>query len=203
DQRVVVGGFCYPQLADAVQDLDGEATLVENTELHAGNLLSLTAGLTAIPGKAGFLLMNADHIYPKAVADIVSKTAQEAKEITAFCDFDRPLGADDMKARFDDKGFVTAMAKTLDTWDGGYVGMTWIPADRREAYDDAIARLRATSGDNNAVERVLVTLAEAKTPPTHADISGHRWFEVDEPHERDAAEAGLRAVEIEKVGGAS
>ena len=44
---------------------------------------------------------------------------------------------------------------------------------------------------DNAVEHVLVRLAQASTPATHADISGHRWFEVDEPHERESAEAGL------------
>ena len=191
EQRVVVGGFCYDQLAAAVTELDSEATLVENTQLHAGNLLSLTAGLTAIPEDAGFLLMNADHIYPEAVARVVCGIIEGAEEITAFCDFDRPLGADDMKVRFDDDRRVVAMSKTLESWDGGYVGMTWVPASRRGRYNEAIAALRAEEGDNNPVERVLARLGEAGDRPHHGDISGHRWFEVDEPHEREKAEAEL------------
>lgn len=193
-RRIVVGGFCYPQLVEAVQELDAAATLVENTQLHAGNLLSLITGLRAVPEGEAFLLMNADHIYPREVAEIVARTTADATEVTAFCDFDRPLGADDMKARFDAQGRVAAMSKTLERWDGGYVGMTWVPASCRASYDDAVAALRSAHGDDNPVERVLVQLAEAKTAPTHGDISGHRWFEVDEPHEREQAEAGLRAA---------
>ncbi len=192
DPRVVVGGFCFDQLEAAVRELDPEATVVENTQLHAGNLLSLTTGLAAIPRGAGFLLMNADHIYPEPVAEIVRATADSAAEITAFCDVDRPLGDDDMKVRFDQRGRVLAMSKTLETFDGGYVGMTWVPASQRQRYDNAIAKLRAEEGDNNPVERVLARLAEAKTPPSHADISGHRWFEIDEPHERDEAEREMK-----------
>lgn len=193
DPRVVVGGFCFDQLEAAVRELDPEATIVENTQLHAGNLLSLTTGLAAIPAEAGFLLMNADHIYPEPVARVVRAAADQASEITAFCDFDRPLGDDDMKVSFDERGCVAAMSKKLEEFDGGYVGMTWVPASCRARYDEAIAKLRADEGDNNPVERVLARLAEAGTPPTHADISGHRWFEIDEPHEREQAEQEMKA----------
>lgn len=192
-KRVVVGGFCYQDVENAVRELDPQAEIVENKDLHAGNLLSLVVGLNAIDNAEGFLVMNTDHIYPQGVADVVNRVISNATEVTAFCDFDRKLGADDMKVSFDSTGHVKEMSKTLTSWDGGYVGMTWIPKRCREAYNKALQSLRDNHGDDNPVEKVLVTLSEMKMPPTHADISGHGWHEIDEPHEREAAEAALKA----------
>ncbi|MBW2732502.1 MAG: NTP transferase domain-containing protein [Deltaproteobacteria bacterium] len=189
---IVVGGFYYEQLEPVVRALDSEAVLVENTNLHAGNLLSLVAGMTALQDDQGFLLMNCDHIYPRQVAQIVENTARDASDITAFCDFDRELCADDMKVKLQGRR-VVSMAKTLEEWDAGYVGMTWIPDARRGDYDRAVGDFRATKGDDNPVERVLVHLAESEQRPAIADISGHGWHEVDEPHERERAEAALRS----------
>ena len=191
-ERIVVGGFCFDQVAAALQTLDPSATLVENTQLHAGNLLSLVAGLSALEAGASFLLMNADHIYPAAVGRIVAATAREAIEITAFCDFDRQLGADDMKVHFVD-GRVRTMSKQLESYEGGYVGMTWIPQQARTLYDAAVASLRDEAGDDHPVEHVLARLADQGHLPQHADISGHGWHEVDEPAERQAAERALLA----------
>lgn len=189
---IVVGGFYFDQLEPVVRALDPEVLLVENKELHAGNLLSLVAGMTALEPGRGFLLMNCDHIYPRGVAEVVARTARDARDVTAFCDFDRELGADDMKVELDEER-VVAMSKTLERWDAGYVGMTWVPEDQRERYDAAVRDFRATAGDDNAVERVLVYLADAGHRPAIADISGHGWHEVDEPHERDRAERALAA----------
>jgi choline kinase len=189
-RRIVVGGYFYEDVARAVRAVDAAAVLLENTNLLAGNILSLVVGLTQLePG--GFLLMNTDHIYPELVARLVSGVAQTANEVTAFCDFDRSLGADDMKVQLRD-GRVVAMSKTLVTWDAGYVGMTYVPESARAAYLSAVTETRRTLGDNTPVERVLVSLAQAGMGPTIADISGHGWFEVDEPHEREQAEAALR-----------
>lgn len=193
ERVIVVGGFYYDQLEPVARGLDGEALLVENKELHAGNLLSLVAGMTALEQGRGFLLMNCDHIYPRGVAQKVAQTAREATDVTAFCDFDRPLGADDMKVQLDERRVVT-MAKTLEEWDAGYVGMTWVPDGQRQRYDGAVRDFRATRGEDNPVERVLVHLAENDHRPAIADISGHGWHEVDEPHEREKAEAALRSA---------
>ena len=42
------------------------------------------------------------------------------------------------------------------------------------------------------VESVLVQLARGGAPPVIADISGHGWLEIDEPHERQRADEVLR-----------
>jgi choline kinase len=191
EHRIVVGGFCHRDVARRVTSRDADAVVVENSDFRKGNLLSLLAGRARLePG--GFLLMNTDHVYRPAIARMVAEVAAEATEVTAFCDRDRTLGADDMKVKLDDGGRVAAMAKTLGEWDVGYVGMTWVPSARVAAHADAAHHLLETAGEASHVEAVLVELARRGAPPAVADISGHGWLEIDEPHERARADEVLR-----------
>ena len=189
--RIVVGGFCHEDVARRVTSRDAEAVVVENSDFRKGNLLSLLAGRARLES-GGFLLMNTDHIYRPAIARMVAEVAERASEVTAFCDHDRTLGADDMKVKLDGQGRVAEMAKTLASWDVGYVGMTWVPASRVAAHGGAAHHLLATAGEGTNVEQVLVELARRGEPPMVADISGHGWLEIDEPHERQKAEEVLR-----------
>ncbi|HEY5944566.1 MAG TPA: NTP transferase domain-containing protein [Kofleriaceae bacterium] len=189
DRRIVVGGFCYADVAARVASVAPDAVLVDNRDFRKGNLLSMLAGAPALePG--GFLLMNTDHIYKPTIAKLVADACASATEVTAFCDFDRTLGADDMKVQLDVQRRVAAMAKPLPTWDCGYVGMTFVPAGRRDDYFAAAARVLRDKGDASHVETVLVELVRTQ-PPVIADISGHGWLEIDEPHERSHAEQVL------------
>jgi choline kinase len=188
-RRIVVGGFCHGDVAARVRQVAPDAVLVENTEFRKGNLISMLTGYAALePGP--FLLMNTDHVYRPTIADVVAR-ACTGDELTAFCDFDRTLGPDDMKVGLDAQRRVAAMAKTLPTWDCGYVGMTYVPATHRDAYLAAAHRVRAELGEATHVESILVDFAKAGAPPIIADISGHGWLEIDEPHERAHADAVL------------
>lgn len=191
-RRIVVGGFGHGELAARVAAVDPAAQCVENRDFRKGNLISLRTGLPLADPGAGTLVMNTDHIYRPTIAPLVAAVAGAA-EITAFCDHDRALGADDMKVGLDEQGRVRAMSKQLDRWDLGYVGMTFIPAARLAAHRSAADAALAAHGDAIHVEAVLVELAARGTPPAIADISGHGWLEVDEPHERDRAERTLAA----------
>jgi len=192
-RRIVVGGYHYKDLAKAVADLDPEVQLVENKAFRRGNIISMLSGHAALSDGDGFLVMNSDHIYPEVIAEIVARAAHDAREITAFCDFDRALGPDDMKVELDADQRVVSMSKTLARWDSGYVGMTWIPANRRLAYTAATAATRQAHGDDVHVESILNQLVLMGRAPAIADVSGHGWYEVDEPAERDWAEARLVA----------
>jgi choline kinase len=188
--RIVVGGFCHADVAARVAAQAPDAAIVENHEFRKGNLISMRTGHAALaPG--GFLLMNTDHVYRPTIADVVARACAAAGEVTAFCDFDRALGADDMKVRLDGARRVAEMAKTLPEWDCGYVGMTYVPAARRADYEAAAARVIEERGEAVHVESILVALAAAGAPPEIADISGHGWLEIDEPHERAHADAIL------------
>ncbi len=189
-RRIVVGGFHHSDVAAQVVRLASDAVIVENTEYRKGNLISMLTGKRVLE-TGDFLLMNTDHIYKPTIADVVKAACTGATEVTAFVDYDRKLGADDMKVQLDANKHVAAMAKTLETWDCGYVGMTFVPAARRDDYFAAADRVLATKGDASHVESILVELAQAGKPPTIADISGHGWLEIDEPHERAHADGVL------------
>ena len=191
---VVVGGFCFPQVQDTLDRFragDKAAAalpieLVENTQFRDGNLVSL---LTARPRiTEGFLVMNVDHIYRPAIADVV---APEVRDVTAFIDTDRTLGNDDMKVERDANGRIVAIAKTLTKFDCGYVGMSRVPTALLGRYFEEAERALAEEGRAIHVERILGRLAKIDFAPVCRDISGHGWLEDDTPDERSAAEAAL------------
>jgi choline kinase len=188
DRRIVVGGFHHSDVEARVAKVAPDALVVENVGFKFGNLLSMLAGKDLL-ADGGFLLMNTDHIYKPSVADLVSTTCRTATSITAFCDYDRTLGPDDMKVTLDADKRVAAMDKKLASWDCGYVGMTFVPAVQRDAYFAAAGRVAVSPrGLHKHVEAILVELAHAGAPPAIADISHHGWLEIDEPHERAHAE---------------
>lgn len=192
---IVVGGFGFPLLAaelDRVRASRHPAaglpiTLVENARFRDGNLLSLMAARPHLDDE--FVLLNVDHIYRAGIASVVRPPAAE---VTAFIDTDRKLGADDMKVERDERGRVRRIAKTLTTFDCGYVGMTRVPGAALDRYFATAERALAEDGPAIHVERVLGRLAETDAPPVCRDISGHGWLEVDTPDERAAAEEALR-----------
>lgn len=193
ERIAVVGGYRCEDLERFMRSAHPDAALVENRDYRAGNLLSLVAGLALVPAQSGYLVMNTDHIYRPGIAAVVRDAARQAREVTAFCDFDRPLGPDDMKVALDAERRVAAMSKRLARWDSGYVGMTFVPSGRAEAHRAAVARARSRCGEPAVAEDALVELARTERPPAIADVSGHGWLEIDEPHERALAERVLSA----------
>ncbi len=97
-----------------------------------------------------------------------------------------------MKVQLTEEQRISAISKKLDSWDAGYVGMTYVPRERSERYVDVHEPLIADKGDHIHVEAVLAHLATTERPPEIGDISGHGWLEIDEPHEREHAEKVVR-----------
>jgi choline kinase len=193
-RMVVVGGFCFPQVKEALDKLRAEDTvvaslplhLVENQQFRDGNLVSLLTARSLIDD--GFLVMNVDHIYRPSIAEIV---APEVDRITAFIDTDRTLGNDDMKVERSAQGRIVAIAKTLTTFDCGYVGMSRVPRALVGRYFAEADRALIEDGRAIHVELILGRLATTEFSPSCRDISGHGWLDVDTPDERQAAEAAL------------
>jgi len=189
---IVVGGYGYDLVAAEVASRALAVRLLENTAFRDGNLVSLQCARPYVDGARDLLIMNIDHIYRPAIAALA---AVAADDVTAFVDTDRTLGDDDMKVQRDDAGRVRHIAKTLMTWDAGYVGMTKIPAAAQERYWTEADAALADEGRAIHVERILARLAVRGAPPVCRDISGHGWLEVDLPEERERAEAALRQGE--------
>jgi choline kinase len=185
----VVGGFGHELVEAEVARRALPVTLVRNEAFRDGNLVSLMTARPRLAANEELLVMNIDHIYRPAVAAIVEGPADD---VTAFIDTDRTLGADDMKVERDGAGRVRRIAKTLETWDAGYVGMTKVPAAAWARYWATADAALAEEWRAIHVERVLARLATTAAPPLCRDISGHGWLEVDLPEERDRAEEALR-----------
>lgn len=189
---VVVGGYCCDEVRDQVAKHDHDALVVENADFQKGNLMSLRTGLPEIDVDAGFLLMNTDHIYRPSIATVVRGIIDNASAVTGFCDFDRDLTADDMKVQLTEQQRISAISKVLERWDAGYVGMTYVPGAQASSYVASHLPLIESEGDHVHVEAVLAHFATTAQQPHIGDISGHGWLEIDEPHEREHAEAVLQ-----------
>ncbi len=111
--------------------------------------------------------------------------------VTAFCDFDRSLGNDDMKVLRADDGRLAEIAKTLTRFHCGYVGLTYCPAAERETYHRAFSEVEQEYGDKAVVEQVLGKLAKAGHRVNMGDISGYGWLEIDFPEELWRAEEAV------------
>lgn len=177
-ERIVVGGFRYDLVAAQVGARPA-TRLLENRQYTLGNLYTLETALPEIDG--AFHLMNIDHVYPSAVADRIK--AQDGARITAFVDFDRPLGDDDMKVALTADRTIAKIHKKLTQWDCGYVGMTFVPSAQLARYRRAVADVRRDVGDAANVEAVLQRLADDGEPVAIGDISGIGWHELDTPED--------------------
>jgi choline kinase len=186
---VVIGGYGYRLVATEVETRALPLRLIENPAFRDGNLVSLQCARGQLDAGRDLLIMNIDHIYRPAIAALA---AAPVDDVTAFVDTDRTLGADDMKVERDAAGRVRHIAKTLATWDAGYVGMTKVPARAQARYWAEADAALAEEGRAIHVERILARLAAGGAPPACRDVSGHGWLEVDVPEERERAEEALR-----------
>ena len=192
DEVIVVGGFFFEDLRDHIRGKDyPKVRVIENPDYLKGNIFTLKRGLAEFSGDS-FLITNVDHVYPRMMFDRM-KLALEG--VTAMCDFDRNLGADDMKVKLRGDGrSVSAISKQLAEFDCGYIGMTYVDALKEKLYRETVERAVARFGEKAVAENVLQMLAEdAKTAPVICDLSGIGWYEIDTPDELRSAVKLLRS----------
>ena len=187
---IVVSGAVSERTEALAREHGADDVLYNARHADAGNLQSLEVVRRAGQIAGTFLDMNCDHVYRPAIAGAVRAAAAAAAEVTAFVDRDRTLGADDMKVRLDDTGHVLAIDKQLDAWDGGYVGLTLVPAARVERYLYTADNVHRERGDAIPVEAVLARMA-AVDPATSVDVSGLGWIEIDDAADLARAEEAL------------
>ncbi len=190
EQLIVVGGCDHAAVADVARSMVPTATIVENTQFHHQNLLSMLAARKHLSD--GFLMVNVDHLMPYAVHGLL---VDHPAPIVAAVDNDRPIGADDMKVALGDDGNIAAISKQLTSWDVGYIGMTRVHAESVPRYlQTADAVLDSIGPQKAVVEMILGAMAQTDQPPAVCDCSGFTWCEVDTPDELAAAEAALSSI---------
>lgn len=183
---VVVGGYLEDLVREFLELEAPDVELVINPDYEKANILSVKAGVRAVTGD--FLLMNVDHIYPLAFADRFTSTPGD---VVCATDFDRPLGADDMKVGLDAQRRVVRISKKLAEWDCGYIGMTLVRPAGEAAWRECFERVLAERPDTGVAEEVVQALADTGRPASICDLSGLRWLEIDNLAELESAEEAL------------
>jgi choline kinase len=187
---VVVAGHIADKTEAVARQLGADDVLVNRRHAVAGNLESFEVARRAGHVTGDTLILNSDHIYHPAIGGIVATASRTATQVVAFIDRDRVLRGDDMKVRLDDEDHVLSIDKQLDSWDAGYVGMTFIPVARLPAYLEHVDNVHRERGDRAHVEAVLARMASVD-PAVTVDVSGHGWLEVDDEADLARAEAAL------------
>ena len=118
---VVVTGYRDELVREYLELEAPDVEVAFNPDFEKANILSVAAGVRSVDGD--FLLMNVDHIYPWAFAERLTATPGD---VVAATDFDRTLGADDMKVKLDATRHVAHISKKLSDFDCGYIGMTLV-----------------------------------------------------------------------------
>jgi choline kinase len=185
-ERIVVTGYRAPDLTGFLREQHPKAKLVHNPRFTRGSILSIETALSLISGE--FLLMNVDHIYP---GRLLTHILERRRGLMAMCDFDRSLGPDDMKVKLDEQGLLADIRKTLDSFDGGYIGMTYCAASLLDSYRQAVQAVLKSCGHEACVEQVLDQASSDGQPVGICDTSGMRWLEVDTPEDLERAESVL------------
>lgn len=195
----VVGGFYFDKLQQHLQPIGASLRIFENREFLKGNALSLMAALTA--QNDAFILLNVDHIYPKRLALKIAENVPHRTSITAFVDFDRPLGDDDMKVQLAAAHagrraarVIQKISKNLHEFDAGYIGMAYVPQQQLTRYKSA-AQAVVEQDESAVVEHILQWLIDHGHPPEIFDASGIRWLEVDNQNDLRNAERILKNVD--------
>ena len=183
---VVVGGRDHADVAaEALAARNATVRVVENARFRAGNLLSVRAALPAIDD--ALLLVNVDHVFPPDAAAAIR--AAMGGVVTAYCQFARDIDADEMKVEVDAARRLRRISKTLASFHGAYIGMTYVPAARLDAWRLAIDAVAASVGDSAVAEQVLQRLADDGEIVQAADLDGVRWAEIDTPADLARAQA--------------
>ena len=158
-----------------------------NPKPEQGNLTSLAAARALIEDD-GFILTNADHLFP---SDFFSHHFVVDVNIAVAAQNDRPVLDDEMKVVVV-ADHLREISKTLTTYDGAYIGTTRVPAHHSSAYWAAFDRVKEVIDPARAcVEDVLQALAHSEAPPRVTWVNNLQWFEVDTLEDLEKARKGL------------
>ncbi|MDO8518741.1 MAG: NTP transferase domain-containing protein [Deltaproteobacteria bacterium] len=187
---VVVTGFERGKMEQVLSDYP-IAVSVLNPDFKKGNLLSVLSGRGKV--SSPFAVFNADHFYSKEIYRKI--LGYRGSSITAVCDFDRPLGDDDMKMKLSPQRTLASLSKKMEKPDCGYVGVTLIPSSLEKKYWEAAEAVLKESGEGAHAEMVLNELASRGEKINILDISGSSWIEVDTPEDLALAEKRIGLID--------
>lgn len=195
EEVIVVGGFEHAVLSEHLEQHYGmfgdRLRLLKNSDFIKGNLYTLEKALPFLD--SSFLLCNVDHVFQENTWSFI---LQERESSRIFCDFFRPLAEDEMKVSLDEEKHLQKISKSLQSYDAGYVGLTYIACSQLAAYQEAVRHAVQQFGEKAVVENVLQVLADQGQKIGVVPFDRYKWHEIDTREELNKAESALSAVEL-------
>jgi len=189
DRAIVVTGFQEKKMREHLANRPTGKPIVpvSNSDYQKGNFYSLYKGLEAV-GKE-WVVTNVDHIFPK---NLLHHCRESCRGVSAICDFDRELETDCMKVALQEPKSskrIVEINKTLETFDCGYIGMTFVMENTRNQYIQSVQRVFEKDDPHAYAEMILQDLANRGNDcaPHVVDASGFGWLEIDTTQDRDRA----------------
>ena len=197
EEVLVVGGFEHATLAEHLESqyaiFGDRLRLVENRQFTKGNLYTMEKALPYL--SSSFLVCNVDHVFSESTWSFI---LQEREGSRIFCDFLRSLAEDEMKVLLSPEKHLLQISKTLEVFDAGYVGLTYVGADKIELYREALAETAAIYGEKAVVENILPIMAGQGEAIGVVPFDKHRWHEIDTREDLSKTEAALAALEADE-----
>lgn len=191
---VVVGGYLFDKLKNAVNTIDSDVVLVENKEYATTQrMISLKKAQSEIEGD--MLVFDGDYIYSRTIIDKIKPCfngfgifAGSAQSRDVFFDMKVKTDAEgnllDMK-----KVFSPEEDKALADYKYYFMSLMYCPREYQDDYflaaDRTIARVGA---DKTHVEEALIEYARARGKVKVIDIGAPECIEIDNPEELRVAE---------------
>lgn len=136
--------------------------------------------------KGNYLLMMADHMFESAILAGLLMAGHDNRDVTLAIDrcTDNPLvDPDDATwVKIDDQGLITAIGKTIPTWDAVDCGAFLATPHLAEGIRAAIA-----AGKSGSLSDGMQWLADQGRAATW-EIGGKWWMDVDDPRAHALAE---------------
>jgi len=203
-ELIVVCGHFHKQIIEYFENASQEVITLENPISHAGNITSLMTAREHISDD--LLLLNADHIYPSRMVekfiescDLKVKDIEKGARVFIGCDFRRKLVNDDMKVQIGPERSLRKIGKDLVEFNGGYVGMTFIPAEFIGQYVDALEGTYEKMGEGAVVEDILSFLLNTGSRVECVILDSYRWYDIDTPDDLRNAEKSILLGELQKT----
>lgn len=187
EKIVVVGGYLFDKLAEAVVLIDKNAVLVENAEYQTTQrLVSLMKAQKEIIG--GFISYDGDYIYHPSIASNIREQLDDEMKIFGTDDESDEVQLD-MMVKVDENNHLVNMAKGLTDYEYYFNSILYCPESKVGAFfKSANEVLERGDPQKTHVEEAVLAYAHSRGRVKMVDLGYPKWVEVDTPDELAAAE---------------
>lgn len=185
---IVVTGYLNEQVEAYIHHnyADKPVKTVFNENFKKGSVLTMLKAKPFIKG--GFILANADHLFPSVA---YRKLARETKGLTLGNQRSRDAFDDEMKVVFKDG--AAELSKQHETYDCGYTGVEAIGDDAVDEYFALAEKMLKEVGDHIVPENLILPFTK-EHGVTDCDLSEYDFLEIDDANDLRIAEERIESL---------